>query len=87
VVITEDDVGSLGSRQTAYGAEVEAIKAALSWYKTSSYRHMMVIHSHSTSAMAQTNHSGAGPGQSRAKEIRKIVIRMILEEGRSAQVQ
>jgi hypothetical protein len=46
----------------------------------------MVIHSDSASAIARTNHSGAGPGQGRAREIQRMVTRMIVEEGRSAQV-
>jgi hypothetical protein len=53
-------IKTLGSRQTAYDVEVEAIEAALSWYQTadSNYRHML-IHSDSTSAIARKSHSGA----------------------------
>jgi hypothetical protein len=46
----------------------------------------MVIHSDSTSAIAKANHSGAGPGQGRARDIQRTVARLIIEEGRSAEV-
>jgi len=75
-VIAEDDVGSgpavaqgsktLGSKQTAFDVEAEVIAAAVCWYSTSHFRHM-VIHSDSTSAIARASHTAAGSGQTQAE--------------------
>jgi ribonuclease HI len=74
---------TLGAKHTA----LAAVEAALCWYlsRQSQYRHM-VIHSDSPdwSAIARTEHSGAGSGQGRAKSIQKIIVDILLREGRSA---
>jgi ribonuclease HI len=84
-VITEDDIGAgpaifqgaktLGTRQTAFDAEVAAIGEALKWFGSSPYLHL-VIHSDSTSAIARAGHTAAGPGQQRAKRIRGMVAHL-----------
>jgi ribonuclease HI len=76
---------TLGPKQTAYDAEVGAIREALTWYQDSQYKHI-VVHSDSTSAITRTDHSAAGPGQEQAKKVQKAVARMVLREGRTAQV-
>jgi ribonuclease HI len=69
---------SLGTRQTAFDAEVSAIKEALDWFFTegngSGYR-SLIIHSDSTSAIARASHTGAGLGQRHAIEVHKRVSR------------
>jgi ribonuclease HI len=96
-IVIVDDMGkgpaiaqgakTLGAKHTAFDAEVAAVEAALCWYRQSQYRHM-VIHSDSPgrSAIARTEHSGAGSGQGRAKSIQKIIVDILLREGRSANV-
>jgi ribonuclease HI len=84
-VITEDDIGvgpaifqgakTLGTRQTAFDAEVAAIGEALKWFGSSPYLHL-VIHSDSTSAIARAGHTAAGPGQQSAKRIRGMVAHL-----------
>jgi len=66
---------SLGTRQTAFDAEVSAIKEALSWFLTDrNHGHRsLIIHSDSTSTIAQVGHIGAGPGQQFALRIHKWV--------------
>jgi len=76
---------TLGGMQTAYDAEIAAIKAILKWYATSEahgWQHM-VIHSDSTSAIARATHSGAGPGQAVAHAIRDV-IQELLSHGKTA---
>ena len=73
-VITADETGagdiiaqgseSLGTRQTAFDAEVAAINAVTHWYmQNRADRPALVIHSDSTSAIARAGQTGAGPGQ------------------------
>jgi ribonuclease HI len=81
-VITEDDTGAgptitqgartLGTKQTAFDAEVAAIEEALKWFGSSPYLHL-IIHSDSTSAIARAGHIAAGPGQQTAKRIQRMV--------------
>jgi ribonuclease HI len=85
-VITNDDQGSspsiahgsscLGLRQAVFDAT--AIKAALQWHLQGSHKHM-VIHSDPTSAIARSNHSGAGLGQKIARDIQRIMIALSKE--------
>jgi ribonuclease HI len=84
-VITGDDVGAgltiaqgartLGTRQTAFDAEIAAIEEVLKWFRSSPYLHI-IIHSDSTSAIARAGHTGAGPGQQRAKKIQSMVAHL-----------
>jgi ribonuclease HI len=81
-IITAEDTGAgpaiaqgartLGTKQTAFDAEVAAIKEALKWFETSPYLHL-TVHSDSTSAIASAGHTAAGPGQKLAKRIQKMV--------------
>jgi hypothetical protein len=74
-IITGDNIGAgptiaqgaktLGTRQTAFDAEIAAIKEVLKWFGTSPYLHM-IIHSDSTSAISRAGQSGTGPGQQQA---------------------
>jgi len=45
----------------------------------------MIIHSNLTAAITRAGHTGTGPGQDRAKSIRKIVGRL-LSLGQSAEI-
>jgi len=86
-IVTSDDRGagptiakgarSLGSRQTAFDAEVAAIEEALRWFSasTSPFLHL-TIHADSTSAIARAGHTGAGPGQQRAIRIQRMVANL-----------
>ena len=90
-LITRDDVGTgpgitqgsktLGNRQTAFDAEVAAIETAVDWHRRSDLRHC-IIHSDSTSANARMCHSGAGPGQGRATNIRRMIGDLLIHEKR-----
>jgi ribonuclease HI len=81
-IITADDTRAgpaiaqgartLGTKQTAFDAEVAAIKETLKWFETSPYLHL-TVHSDSTSAIASAGHTAAGPGQKLAKRIQKMV--------------
>jgi ribonuclease HI len=85
-VITEDNKGegptvadglrNIGSQQTAFDAELAAIEKAISWFTEArpgqGWQHM-TIHSDSTSAIARAGHTGAGPGQTVACNIWKMV--------------
>jgi hypothetical protein len=84
-VITEDDIGAdptifqgprtLGTRQTAFDAEVAATGKALKWFGSSPNLHI-INHSDSTSATARASHIEAGTGQQKAKRIRGMVARL-----------
>jgi ribonuclease HI len=84
-VITRDDIGAgptiaqgaktLGTRQTAFDAEIAAIKEVLKWFGTSRYLHI-IIHSDSTSAISCAGQSGAGPGQQRARKVQDMVAHL-----------
>jgi ribonuclease HI len=84
-VITGDDTGAgptitqgartLGTKQTAFDAEVAAIEEAWKWFGSSPYLHL-IIHSDSTSAIARAGHIAAGPGQQTAKRIQRMVARL-----------
>jgi ribonuclease HI len=81
-IITQDDKGedspiaqgarNLGGQQTAFDAEVAAIERVICWFQSANLRHM-TIHSDSTSAIARAGHTGAGPGQCMARNIRNGV--------------
>ena len=79
-MITSDETGagdiiaqgskSLGTRQTAFDAEIAAIDAVTHWYVLNrADRPALVIHSDSTSAIARAGQTGAGPGQKYAIRI------------------
>jgi ribonuclease HI len=86
-IVTNDDGGTgpiiakgsrtLGTKQTAFDAEVAAIEEALKWFSagTSPFLHM-TIHSDSTSAIARAGQTGAGPGQQRAIKIHELVTNL-----------
>jgi len=63
----------LGSRQTAFDAEVAAMETALRWHRTSD----------STSAIVRAQHSEAGPGQQTALAI-QLLLQDLRSSGRSA---
>jgi ribonuclease HI len=63
---------NLGGQQTAFDAEVAAIEQAIRWFQGVDQRHM-TVHSDSTSAIARAGHTGAGPGQGMARNIRNMV--------------
>jgi len=68
---------SLGTRQTAFDAEVAAILRALAWFTGGGHGwKSLIIHSDSTSAIARASHTGARPGQQRALEIFKHVSKL-----------
>jgi len=68
---------SLGTRQTAFDAEVAAIFRALFWFTGGGHGwKSLIIHSDSTSATTRASHNGAGPGQQRALEIFKHVSKL-----------
>jgi ribonuclease HI len=67
---------TLGTRQTAFDAEMAAIEEVLKWFGTSPYLHM-IIHSDSTSAISRAGQSGTGPGQQRARKIQKMVAHLL----------
>jgi hypothetical protein len=85
-LITEDQKGegpdiaqgtrNLGGQQTAFDAELSAIEQAVRWFlaqgRNLPYQHM-VVHSDSTSAIARASHTGAGPGQTTARNVRNLV--------------
>ena len=65
---------SLGTRQTAFDAEIAAIDAVTHWYVLNrADRPALVIHSDSTSAIARAGQTGAGPGQQYAIRIQRRV--------------
>jgi ribonuclease HI len=84
-IITGDNIGAgptiaqgaktLGTRQTAFDAEIAAIKEVLKWFGTSPYLHM-IIHSDSTSAISRAGQSGTGPGQQQARRIQSMVAQL-----------
>jgi ribonuclease HI len=95
-IITEDDMGrgpivaqgskTLGDKQTAFDVELTAVEAALLWYKDNYTTHPhLIIHSDSQSAIARSEHCGAGPGERSAKSMQKILVN-ILRHGRSANI-
>jgi hypothetical protein len=95
-VVTQDDLGAaiidqssktLPGKQVAFDAEITAIKEVLKWYQwqESGLRHL-VIHSDTMSAIARSNHSGAGPGQRPAKNVCAILT-ALGREGRTAEIQ
>jgi ribonuclease HI len=83
-IVTDDDRGerppiaegsrNIGSQQTAFDVELAVIEQAISWFQGPGreWQHM-TIHSDSTSAIARAGHTGAGPGQGRARNIRNMV--------------
>jgi ribonuclease HI len=76
---------TLGTRQTAFYSKVAAIEAALCRYRQSQYGHMVIYDSQS--AIARANHSGAGPGQGRAKSIQEIIVHILLQDERTVNVE
>jgi ribonuclease HI len=77
---------TLGDKQTAIDAEPTAVEAALLWYQDNYTAHPhLIIHSDSQSAIARSEHSGAGPGKRMARSIQKILVD-ILRQGRSANI-
>jgi ribonuclease HI len=86
-IITGDDKGgsptvaeglrNIGSQQTTFDAELAAIEQAVPWFLGSGqgWQHM-TIHSDSTSAIARAGHTGVGPGQKVACNIRRIVCEL-----------
>jgi len=82
-IVTADPDGKamllskVGSRQTAFDAEVAAILRALAWFTGGGHGWKpLIIHSDSTSAIARARHTGAGPGQQRALETFKHVSKL-----------
>jgi ribonuclease HI len=73
---------NLGSQETAFDAEVAAIEQVIAWFHGASQRHML-IHSDSTSAIARATHTGAGPGQTRARNIRNMICE-VRHQGKTA---
>ena len=58
------------ARQTAFDAEVAATERPLAWFMAGGHgRRSLIIHSGSTSAIARSGNTGAGPGQKHALEI------------------
>jgi hypothetical protein len=84
-VITGDDIGAgptiaqgaktLGTRQTAFDADIATTEEVLKWFGTSSHLHM-TIHSDSTCGICSAGQSGTGPGQLRARKIQRMVARL-----------
>jgi hypothetical protein len=74
---------TLGDNQTV---EVAAIEAVLFWYRPSlvpAEPEPLQPHDYSLrfpSAIARSEHSGAGPGQKRAKSIQKIIVDIMRRE-------
>jgi hypothetical protein len=76
-IVAPDDKGlpitlgarNIGGQQTAFDAELAAIEQVVDWFQGAKQRHM-TVHSDSTSAIARASHTGAGPGQSVARNIR-----------------
>jgi hypothetical protein len=71
---------TLGTRQTAFDAELTAIEEALRWYETTQYHHM-IIHSNSTSTITRTGQSGAG----HARKIQQMVA-CLLHQNQTAKI-
>jgi ribonuclease HI len=70
---------NLGGQQTAFDAEVTAIEQAVKWFLSQgrdSDCYHMTVHSDSTSAIARASHTGAGPGQTIARNIRNMVCEL-----------
>ena len=68
---------SIGTRATAFDAEVAAIENAVGRASNNVQQwRALVIHSDSTSAIARAGHTGAGPGQGRARRIHTWVARL-----------
>jgi hypothetical protein len=66
---------TLGDKQTAFDAELSAVEAALLGYEGNYTTHVpLIIHSDSQSAIARSEHCGAGPGQRTAKSIQKLLV-------------
>jgi ribonuclease HI len=77
---------TLGDKQTAFDAELTAVEAAFLWYEDNRTTHPhLIIHSDSQSAIARSEHCGAGPGQRTAKSIQRSLV-YILRQGRSANI-
>jgi ribonuclease HI len=84
-IVTPDDKGegapitqgarNIGGQQTAFDAEVAAIEQVVNWFQGAGQQHM-TVHSDSTSAIARAGHTGAGPGESRARNIRNMVCNL-----------
>jgi ribonuclease HI len=70
---------NLGGQQTAFDAEVTAIEQVVKWFlsqgRNLNYRHM-IVHLDSTSAIARASHTGAGPGQTTARNVRNMVCEL-----------
>jgi ribonuclease HI len=77
---------NLGGQQTTFDAEVAVIELAVEWF-SSKYADLptryMTIYSDSTSAIARASHTGTGPGQGRARNIRNMVC-SLKNQGRTA---
>jgi len=67
---------TLGACQTAFDAEVVAIKTVLEWFhqddRSEAFQHV-VIRTDSQSAIARAGHTGAGPRQAVAQETFQLV--------------
>jgi len=73
--ITAEGGKSIGEAQTAFDAEIIAIQEALRWFRTIDFP-SLIIHSDSTSAIACSGHTGAGPGQAQATHIHTWVTNL-----------
>jgi ribonuclease HI len=68
---------NLGGQQTAFDAEVTAIEHVVKWFLSHGQdRYHMTVHLDSTSAIARASHTGAGPGQAIARNIRNMVCEL-----------
>jgi len=65
--------GTLGTKQTAFDAEVVAIEEAVKWFEQTRESRTIAIHTDSTGAIARDGHTGAGPGQAHAVVIGRLV--------------
>jgi ribonuclease HI len=63
---------NIGDQQTTFDAELAAIERVIDWFQGAGQQHM-TVHSDSTSAIARAGHTGAGPGQSVARNMRNMV--------------
>jgi ribonuclease HI len=70
---------NLGGQQTVFDAEVTAIEQAVKWFLSQGRDldcYHMTVHSDSTSAIARASHTGAGPGQTTARNIKNMVCEL-----------
>jgi hypothetical protein len=94
---SQDDLGAgpiiyqgsktLPGKQVTFDTDITAIEEVRKRYQrwNSGLQHLL-IHSDSTSAIARSIHSGAGPGQRPAKNI-VVIISVLEREGRTAEIQ